>query len=165
MNHYNIEAEALAIREEVIQKFPEYLDLLRSVRIRVSNRTTQALGVCRFKGGKPYEIVLSFAAYKHDENRGGLRNTMLHEIAHAIAGHAAGHGPVWRAAARKVGATPERCGTKLAVSPVTLVSIACYVCQGEIKVTPRRAAKAKRGERYRHTTCRPKGDKFYPFFL
>jgi predicted SprT family Zn-dependent metalloprotease len=36
-------------------------------------------------------------------------DTVLHEISHAIAGHKAGHGPVWKEIARKVGAKPERC--------------------------------------------------------
>lgn len=36
-----------------------------------------------------------------------IRDTVLHEIAHALAGHAAGHGPVWKAVARRIGATPR----------------------------------------------------------
>ena len=36
-----------------------------------------------------------------------IRDTVLHEIAHALAGHAAGHGPVWKAIARRIGATPQ----------------------------------------------------------
>lgn len=34
-----------------------------------------------------------------------MRQTLLHEIAHAIAGHAAGHGPAWRDVARRLGYT------------------------------------------------------------
>ena len=36
-----------------------------------------------------------------------IRDTVLHEIAHALAGHAAGHGPIWKAIARRIGATPR----------------------------------------------------------
>ena len=36
-----------------------------------------------------------------------IRDTVLHEIAHAIAGHEAGHGPLWKATARRIGATPR----------------------------------------------------------
>ena len=36
-----------------------------------------------------------------------IRDTVLHEIAHAIAGHEAGHGPPWKATARRIGATPR----------------------------------------------------------
>ncbi len=38
-------------------------------------------------------------------------DTVLHEIAHAIAGQKAGHGPAWKAACELVGAQPERCYT------------------------------------------------------
>lgn len=37
------------------------------------------------------------------------RDTILHEIAHAIAGRTAGHGPAWKQACRTVGCRPERC--------------------------------------------------------
>lgn len=36
------------------------------------------------------------------------RNTILHEIAHALAGSRAGHGPEWKAWCRQLGARPER---------------------------------------------------------
>jgi len=36
-----------------------------------------------------------------------IRDTVLHEIAHAIVGPKAGHGPLWRATARRIGATPR----------------------------------------------------------
>lgn len=35
-----------------------------------------------------------------------IRDIILHEIAHALAGPRAGHGPVWKRWARTVGATP-----------------------------------------------------------
>jgi predicted SprT family Zn-dependent metalloprotease len=36
-------------------------------------------------------------------------DVILHEIAHFHAGHAAGHGPRWKAEARRIGADPTRC--------------------------------------------------------
>lgn len=38
-----------------------------------------------------------------------VKDTILHEIAHAIAGGAAGHGPQWKKVCRKIGADPVRC--------------------------------------------------------
>ncbi len=38
-----------------------------------------------------------------------VQNTILHEIAHAIAGSYAGHGPEWKAVCVRIGAKPERC--------------------------------------------------------
>lgn len=37
--------------------------------------------------------------------------TVMHEIAHALAGSAAGHGPVWKRQMRALGQSPERCRT------------------------------------------------------
>lgn len=38
-----------------------------------------------------------------------FEKTLIHETAHAIAGHEAGHGPVWKAAVRSLGGNPQRC--------------------------------------------------------
>lgn len=38
-----------------------------------------------------------------------VRDTVLHEIAHALVGPRAGHGPVWAATARRIGCSAERC--------------------------------------------------------
>ena len=38
-----------------------------------------------------------------------VRETVLHEIAHAIAGPSAGHGPRWRRVAVEIGASGSRC--------------------------------------------------------
>lgn len=40
-----------------------------------------------------------------------ILNTVRHEIAHALAGARAGHGPEWKAWCEKVGAVPSRCTT------------------------------------------------------
>lgn len=60
--------------------------------------------------GRPELISLSrhWATRRPESD---VRNTILHEIAHAIAGAAAGHGPKWKAAALAVGARPERCSS------------------------------------------------------
>jgi predicted SprT family Zn-dependent metalloprotease len=46
------------------------------------------------------------AANAADEEAVG--QVLLHEIAHALAGHAAGHGPRWRLVARRIGYTGSR---------------------------------------------------------
>ena len=43
----------------------------------------------------------------NDEDK--VRDTILHEIAHALAGHHAGHGPIWQRKCIEIGAKPERC--------------------------------------------------------
>jgi predicted SprT family Zn-dependent metalloprotease len=53
--------------------------------------------------------VSRYLAAKADEE--DVRQILLHEIAHALAGHAAAHGPRWRTVARGLGYTGERLHT------------------------------------------------------
>lgn len=53
-----------------------------------------------------------------------VRDTILHEIAHALAGPRAGHGPAWAAVARRLGCSAQRCVSEEAPSvPGTWVGI------------------------------------------
>ncbi len=69
------------------------------------NRRRQALGLC-IHHQRRIELSLPFVAANSQEL---VRDTILHEIAHALAGHHAGHGPIWKAICLKIGAKPERC--------------------------------------------------------
>ncbi len=62
-------------------------------------------GVCRFQ---EQTIGLSAPLTRlHDEAE--VRDTILHEIAHALAGPQAKHGPRWRQLARSIGYSGRRC--------------------------------------------------------
>ena len=61
------------------------------------------LGHCHFQDGM-IRISRTHALEGSEEQ---IRDTVLHEIAHAIAGYEAGHGPLWTATARRIGATPR----------------------------------------------------------
>jgi predicted SprT family Zn-dependent metalloprotease len=62
-------------------------------------------GVCKYR---PKVIGLSMLLVAaNDEHQ--VLDTILHEIAHAIAGFAAGHGPEWKRVCVRIGAKPERC--------------------------------------------------------
>lgn len=75
------------------------------------NRRKRGMGRCVYpKPGQPGRIELSSHYVLGDNPVESLRDTVLHEIAHALAGAAAGHGPSWREACLRVGARPERCG-------------------------------------------------------
>lgn len=41
---------------------------------------------------------------------GEIKMTLLHEVAHVLAGHKAGHGPKWRAICLSIGGDGKRCG-------------------------------------------------------
>jgi len=69
--------------------------------------TKRRLGVCKFRT-KRIEIAEYYARNSPPET---VLDTLLHEIAHALAGPAAGHGPAWKAIAARLGATPRACET------------------------------------------------------
>jgi predicted SprT family Zn-dependent metalloprotease len=70
------------------------------------NRRKRNLGLCRYQK-KTIELSIFFV------DRNGwdeIRDTLLHEIAHALVGPGHGHDGVWKAKCLEVGARPERCG-------------------------------------------------------
>ena len=56
------------------------------------------------------EISLSRHYVRHAEES-HIRDTILHEIAHALVGPRHGHDAVWRRKAREIGCTATRCHT------------------------------------------------------
>jgi predicted SprT family Zn-dependent metalloprotease/ribosomal protein L21E len=62
-------------------------------------------GVCRYHD----RLIGLSAPLTRLHDAGEVRRTILHEIAHALAGPAAGHGPRWQSVARRIGIEPERC--------------------------------------------------------
>ena len=61
-------------------------------------RTRRRLGVCKYRA-KRIEIAEYYARHSPEET---VLDTLRHEIAHALAGPAAGHGPKWKAVAVRV---------------------------------------------------------------
>lgn len=54
--------------------------------------------------------TISLSRYLVELNdRPDVEDTILHEIAHALAGGRAGHGPEWKRECRRVGAKPKAC--------------------------------------------------------
>ena len=69
----------------------------------VWDNTKRRIGQCRYG---PMEIGLSAPfVLLNDEKL--MRDTVLHEIAHALAGPGTGHGPQWKAIARSFGIKPS----------------------------------------------------------
>jgi predicted SprT family Zn-dependent metalloprotease len=72
------------------------------------NANVRRAGVCFYPhAGEPGRIELSvhFAARNAEE----VRDTLLHEIAHALVGPGHGHDEIWKAKCRAIGAKPEAC--------------------------------------------------------
>lgn len=69
-------------------------------------RARRTLGVCRYD---PRIIGLSIHLVQRNDPE-EIRETLLHEIAHALVGPGQGHGPAWREMARRIGCQPVRSG-------------------------------------------------------
>jgi predicted SprT family Zn-dependent metalloprotease len=89
------------------------------------NRRKRALGLCRYTLRR-IELSSHFAL-AHDEPE--VRDVILHEIAHALAGHGAAHGPRWKSICKSIGARPERCSD--AQMPAGRWKAICPACRGE----------------------------------
>ncbi len=82
-------------------------------RLVFDNAKTRA-GICR---SVPQEIGLSrVLTALHAEAE--VRDTILHEIAHALVSPAHGHDAVWRAKALEIGCSARRCVSSTAARPV-----------------------------------------------
>ena len=67
--------------------------------------STARAGVCRY-ADKRIDLSVSYCLRA---TRAEIEDTLLHEIAHAIVGHRHHHDAVWKAVARALGCTAERC--------------------------------------------------------
>ena len=61
------------------------------------------LGDCNYRD----RVIRVGRTHALDAGEAEIRDTILHEIAHAIAGPEAQHGALWKATARRIGATPR----------------------------------------------------------
>jgi predicted SprT family Zn-dependent metalloprotease len=58
-----------------------------------------------------------------------VRDTILHEIAHALAPRGAGHGPAWKLLARSIGCTGQRCYGQDVLRPAPKYKGTCPSCR------------------------------------
>lgn len=58
-----------------------------------------------------------------------VRDTILHEIAHALAPRGAGHGPAWQAAAQSIGCNAQRCYGEEVARPMPKYKGTCPACR------------------------------------
>jgi hypothetical protein len=69
------------------------------------DRAKRRAGICRHRD----KVIGLSAPLTRLHSQPEVRDTILHEIAHALAGPRAGHGPAWVATARRIGCSGERC--------------------------------------------------------
>ena len=82
------------------------------------DRSVSRFGVCRYNKKIrrfgvwtiiPVNTISLSAPLTVRNGEAEVKDTILHEIAHAIAGHKAGHGLAWKVVAARIGARPIRC--------------------------------------------------------
>ena len=90
--------------KEVVVQARELMDRhgLGEWRLRFT-AAQKKLGECRPR----QKLILLSRTHAVNGQPGQVTDTILHEIAHALAGTGAGHGPVWKAIASRLGAKPK----------------------------------------------------------
>jgi predicted SprT family Zn-dependent metalloprotease len=68
------------------------------------NRSKTNMGLCRY-GPRVIELSIHFVERNGEEV---VRETLLHEVAHALVGPGHGHDRVWRETCLRIGGKPER---------------------------------------------------------
>jgi len=91
------------------------------------NRRKRSLGLCRYHERR-IELSIHFVRANGPHH---VRETILHEIAHALAGEKAGHGPLWKNMCLRVGCKPERCDKGEAIMPRGRWTALCGACGKE----------------------------------
>ncbi len=77
---------------------------LRDWSLRFNNAQRQ-LGACHWQR----KLIVLSRSHTLKRTPEQVTDTILHEIAHALAGPRAGHGPKWKAIASRLGARPKSC--------------------------------------------------------
>lgn len=88
------------------------------------DRAVRRAGQCR---GRNKTITLS-AHYVARNDEAEVKDTILHEIAHALAGCRNGHNHIWRQVCLQIGAKPERCYDDSVDMPKGVWKAWCGVC-------------------------------------
>jgi predicted SprT family Zn-dependent metalloprotease len=122
-------ANAITSRE-LVQMTRELLDEhgVDGFDVKMNGRLTRAIGRTNFTM-RVIEFSSKLAAVN---DRSILENTVRHEVAHAIAGFKAKHGPEWKAACRLTGAEPVPCVAADSIEGVGRWEAWCTGCKKKV---------------------------------
>ena len=120
---------------------------LRGWAFRFDNARTR-VGVCRFES----RIIGLSRHYVRPNPIEEVTETILHEIAHALAGLDAGHGPRWKRIARQLGCSTDRC-TRAPIDIEPRYSLWCDTCGKRLRHYHRMPRRDFESGRYKHASC------------
>ena len=106
--------KAEACKASVLSEFPEYKSVLRNVVIELSGQMQSSGAKTVYDGHtlKPRCVRLSLPIFSVRQNmETSLVDVMRHELAHAIAGRKAAHGPEWQRVCKRIGGSAALCHT------------------------------------------------------
>ena len=147
-----LESEAKLIFDELYEQFHKYRSRLIGTDIRLSRRLTSSAGnACP----KRKQVGLSLPIFSLKENRDQYRNTVLHELAHIIAGSdVKSHGEEWRSIFLEIGGNGERTHQMRAQGRHRREMVYCESCREELEVGIRVSRRIAKGQRnYQHVGC------------
>lgn len=98
-------------------------------------KKARSLGTCNYRT-KTIELSRYFLNGGDEQ----IRDTILHEIAHALVGGKAGHGFIWQMKAREIGAKPDRCAEGVVSTKPSKIHLHCEKCNWHRPIyrTPKR---------------------------
>lgn len=103
-------------------------------------------GVCRYRD-RVIGMSRMWAEHASDDE---IIDTILHEIAHALVGPGHGHGPRWRAMAKRIGCNGDRCASAPETAPKGRYEAVCRSCSKTVAWRWRLSANTRQ---YRHSAC------------
>ena len=95
-------------------------------RFKFDNAKRRA-GLCSFRK-KTISLSKEYVI-RNSDNVEDIKDTILHEIAHALVGPGHGHGPVWKRECIRIGAKPIRCYGKHIAMPKGKYQAVCPNCK------------------------------------
>lgn len=109
----------------------------------VCDRARRRAGLCHF--GKRRISLSRYMLENPAISSSEIKNIILHEIAHALVGHAAGHGPIWQAKAIEIGCDGKRCHNLVLSTPKDIITCPC----GAVHIPVYRRSKLFKNMEYR----------------
>lgn len=122
------------VKEFVNDKVQRHL-ANQDVRVKYSNRMTRTLGRChqrRYMNKYTFTLTFNLRYIQENLDNGDvIKYTILHEIAHALAGAEHHHDNVWKAICKSIGGNGERLASGIKhsyIKPKQYYTYKCSLC-------------------------------------